>query len=88
MLLPSCDTECYFGLIPLILSGFAYTIFAGILWAVLPSVTSPKLIGTAYGICGATLNIGLAIVPTLGGYIHDQTLDYSHGFFWVILSNF
>lgn len=41
MLLPECETACYYELIPLILSGFGYTIYAAIIWAIVPSVTEP-----------------------------------------------
>ena len=87
MLLPECSEACYTELIPLILSGLGYALFAGVTWAIIPSVTDPKLMGTAFGIACSFLNIGLAVIPTLGGYIHDQTTHKMHGFFWVKLND-
>ena len=83
MVTPECETTCYYDLAPMIISGFAYGCFSGIQWALIPMVVEERIQGTAYGIASSVLNMSLAIVPTLGSWIHDQTLESKNGFFWV-----
>eukprot|EP00347_Sterkiella_histriomuscorum_P003991 403362165 len=82
MVLPVCSEACYYEIIPLVTSGLAYSIYAGILWALIPNVVSERIMGTAYGFCATSLNIGLSTIPTLGSYIHDQTIQKDFGYFW------
>lgn len=52
MLLKPCD-ECYTEVVPLVLIGLGYSIFAAALWAAIPYVVEPRTIGTAFGITTA-----------------------------------
>lgn len=45
------QTANYTFLIPLILLGFAYSIYAGALWSSVPYVVKPNTLGTAFGLC-------------------------------------
>jgi hypothetical protein len=46
-------TPNYTFLIPLIIIGFAYSIFAGALWSSIPYVVLPHTLGTAFGLASA-----------------------------------
>ncbi|CDW72975.1 major facilitator superfamily protein [Stylonychia lemnae] len=77
------NTVSYIELLPILIAGTAYSVFAGTIWSIIPSVAKEKQLGTAYGLGCTFLNIGLSLIPTLGSYLHDQTQnDESHGFFW------
>jgi len=69
----------------MIISGLAYGCFSGIQWAIIPMVVDDRVQGTAYGIASSVLNMSLSIVPSLGSWIHDITLESRNGFFWVRL---
>jgi MFS family permease len=47
------DSTNWTFLIPLILLGFAYSIYAGALWSSVPYVVKPNTLGTAFGLCTA-----------------------------------
>ncbi len=83
MVLPECEETCYSELAPLIIGGIAYSNFAGIICAFIPEVVDKSLLGTAYGIGMSMLNIALSTTPTIGAVIHDKTIDFMYGFFWV-----
>ena len=85
MLLPECKEVCYHGVIPLILSGFSQAIYGGCFYAILPDLIEARMTGTAFGIFSVVINLGWAVLPTIGDAIHDSTLNYKGGFFWVIL---
>lgn len=40
-------------LAPLIILGFAYSVYAGALWSSIPYVVKPNTLGTAFGLCTA-----------------------------------
>ena len=65
MLLPDCPAgeKCYYEVYPLILCGVGYSIYASVIWGSIPYTVEPKTVGTAYGICTAIQNIGLAYAP-------------------------
>ena len=84
MVFPECETTCYIGVIPLVLSGLSYSIFTATYWVIFPELVKPKMMGTAYGISATFYSVGNAFIPTIGNYIHDVTIDYRYGFFWVI----
>jgi hypothetical protein len=73
MQLPPCN-NCYTEILPLILTGFGYSIYAAALWGSIPYVVDAKTVGTAFGFCTAVQNAGLAIAPTIGSAIHDATI--------------
>lgn len=65
MVLPDCPTEspCYYEVIPLVMCGIGYSIYASVIWGSIPYTVEPRTVGTAYGICTAIQNIGLAYAP-------------------------
>jgi MFS family permease len=65
MLLPDCPAgeKCYYEVYPLVLCGVGYSIYASVIWGSIPYTVEPKTVGTAYGICTAIQNIGLAYAP-------------------------
>lgn len=46
-------TEHYTFLAPMIMMGFAYSIYAGALWSSIPYVVKANTIGSAFGLCTA-----------------------------------
>jgi hypothetical protein len=52
MLMPKCD-QCYNEVYPLVMLGFAYTVYASVIWGSIPYAVEPKNVGTAFGICTA-----------------------------------
>jgi len=67
----SYTTENWTFLIPLILLGFAYSVYAGALWSSVPYVVPAPQLGTAFGLCTAVQNIGLTIIPFVIGGVLD-----------------
>lgn len=53
MMLSPCEEACYSELVPLILVGIGYSIYAAALWASIPYVVEPRTVGTAFGFCTA-----------------------------------
>jgi hypothetical protein len=66
--LAQCD-RCYIGIVPMIMIGMAYSIYVSALWPMIPYVVKPQVVGTAYGLCTAIQNIGMAIGPSVIGSI-------------------
>jgi len=64
---------------PLVLVGLGYCIYGAAIWASIPYVVKPHTLGTAFGVTTAVQNGGMAIFPTIGGYIHDQTAKMKDG---------
>ena len=56
-------------LLPLILLGVAYSIYAGALWSSIPYVVPAPQLGTAFGLCTSVQNAGLSCVPYLIGTV-------------------
>ncbi|KAM3964851.1 lysosomal dipeptide transporter MFSD1 [Aphomia sociella] len=59
----------YFGVISL---GMSYSLLAAGLWPLVALIVPQNQLGTAYGICQAVQNLGLATVIILAGIIVDQ----------------
>jgi len=74
--LAPCD-QCYEGLVPLILMGIAYSIYAAALWPMIPIVIREESLGTAFGITLAIQNAGLAFGPNIVGLLKNLTDGYS-----------
>jgi hypothetical protein len=53
--------------VPLLLLGFAYAIYASALWPSIAMVIEPKYHATAYGIATSVQNLGLAVAPMVIG---------------------
>jgi len=66
----SCPNK-YFEVGPLILVGCGYSIYGAAIWASIPYVVKASTLGTAFGVTTAVQNGGMAIFPTIGGYIND-----------------
>ena len=85
LLLPSCPNEpCSIAILPIITVGIGYSILGASIWGAISDIVPLKNQGTAYGLSFAISNAGLALTPTIGGYIHDMTITTVYGFFWVI----
>ena len=52
MFIPDCD-QCYTEVLPLVLIGIGYSIYAAALWGSIPYVVEPRTMGTAFGFCTA-----------------------------------
>ena len=52
-------------LIPYVLLGVGYSVYACALWGSIPYVVPEKLLGSAFGLCTAIQNTGLTIVPLM-----------------------
>lgn len=77
LLMPDCE-QCIYSILPLILLGFGFSIYASVIWSSIPFVVIPKTIGTAFGLGFAIQNLGLALAPMIIGLILDDTDSYSY----------
>ena len=76
-------------LIPLILLGFAYSIYAGALWSSVPYVVKPHTLGTAFGLCTSVQNIGLTIIPlSVTASLTTTTIENDDGTETVLVDGF
>ena len=75
MLIPPTDpgNPQYLVLIPLILLGLGYSVYAAALWGCIPYTVPARLIGTAYGLTTAVQNIGLTISPLISSVCLNTT---------------
>ncbi|HPF34034.1 MAG TPA: MFS transporter [Candidatus Krumholzibacteria bacterium] len=62
---------------PLILLGAAFVLVPAAMWPAIPLVVKDEHTGTAFGLCTAVQNIGLALFPWLNGLLRDATEDYT-----------
>lgn len=65
MFLPDCPAgdQCYDEVIPLVLVGMGYSLYASVIWGSIPYVVEPRTVGTAFGIATAIQQIGQFIAP-------------------------
>lgn len=83
MFLPDgCPDASYMEIIPLVLIGVGFSVYAAALWPSIPYVVEARTVGTAFGVCTAMQNAGLAIGPTIGGAINEATKDIDFGYYW------
>eukprot|EP01017_Pseudomicrothorax_dubius_P028723 TRINITY_DN3432_c0_g2_i1.p1 TRINITY_DN3432_c0_g2~~TRINITY_DN3432_c0_g2_i1.p1 ORF type:complete len:404 (-),score=46.92 TRINITY_DN3432_c0_g2_i1:52-1263(-) len=70
-------------ILPLVLMGFAYSAFGGILGPLLTYVIHQRYFGSAYGLVTSFLNIGLSVSPIIIASIRASliTFDYVQIFF-------
>ncbi|CAI2364172.1 unnamed protein product [Moneuplotes crassus] len=68
-LIPASNDQniSYWGIAPVVLLGVTYSIYVSALWPMVPMVVEARVLGSAYGLCTALQNIGLAIGPTIVG---------------------
>jgi len=81
MMMPECN-QCYNEVLPLILTGIGYSIYASAIWGSVPYVVEKHTVGTAFGLATAIQNIGLVLAPTIVGAIKDKTRHIDHGYYW------
>lgn len=62
-------------LLPLIMVGFGYSIYASALWSSIPYIVKPQTIGSAFGLATSIQNIGLVIAPLITGILQNKTPD-------------
>ena len=82
MMAPECH-QCNNELYPLVMAGIGNSISAAAIWGSIPYVVSETVVGSAFGVTTAFINIFLCIATTLVGEIKDRTLEIDQGFFWV-----
>jgi MFS family permease len=75
--LPDYTEPSYMCLLPQIMLGIGYSIYAAALWGSIPYTCIPRTVGTAYGLTTAVQNIGLLLAPLLTGWIQDNTTGYT-----------
>jgi len=69
-------------LLPIIGIGIAFSAYAAIIWPAVSLVVEEKANGTAYGFALSMQNLMLSIIPLVVGFVHDKTMDVSHGYYW------
>jgi len=72
---PYSDTPDWSCLVPLILVGFGYSIYASALWSSIPYIVPAKTIGSAFGLATSIQAIGLVISPAICGVLQGRTPD-------------
>ena len=64
-------------LVPLVLLGLSYTIYAVVLWGSLPYMVEARVLGTAFGICTTFQNLGTVIAPpVLAYFLGEKTKSF------------
>jgi len=69
----------------LMIIGLFHATFAAMFWSSIPRVLGTKSTGLAYGIAIMLQNMVQSSVPVMLGYIHDNTLEINHGYFWSLV---
>ena len=86
--MPSCE-ECYEGLLPLILIGISYSIYAAALWPMIPIVVKEEYLGTAFGVAIAIQNAGWGFGPNIVGLLQSYDPSYNSTLiFFMLVSTF
>lgn len=72
--------------VALAMIGCAYSVLAAAIWPSISYVVPKQALGSAYGLTTSIQNMGLAVVPLLVGYIHDNSGSwvYVETFFFFI----
>ena len=52
MFIPKCN-KCYNEMVPLVLSGIGYAIYATVIWGSIPYTVPPEAVGSAFGLVTA-----------------------------------
>lgn len=81
LFMPDCQ-ECGLSIVPLILLGISYSVYAVAQWGSLPYIVEARTLGTAFGIVNVFENIGTVLAPPILGLIQENT-EKDHGYFWV-----
>jgi len=72
---PYTTTPDYICLLPLIIVGFGYSIYASALWSSIPYIVPARTIGSAFGLATAIQNCGLVVAPFIVGILEGITPD-------------
>jgi len=72
-LCPYTSEPNYTCLLPLILVGFGYSIYASALWSSIPYIVPARTIGSAFGLATSIQAIGLVISPAISGILQGRT---------------
>ncbi|KAL4501214.1 hypothetical protein ABPG73_013952 [Tetrahymena malaccensis] len=103
LVVPQSDTASttgytsYYFIIPFILFGIFYSLYAAVLWPCVPLVCESKIVGTAFGITNCIQNGGLAVAPLItaaiisnttkdNGYFYDQIFFICIGLVCVVIN--
>ena len=70
--LPNYTEPNYICLVPLILVGFGYSIYASALWSSIPYLVVPRTIGSAFGLVTSLQACGLVFAPFVVGKLEDR----------------
>lgn len=60
-------------LLPLIMVGFGYSIYAAALWSSIPYIVPPRTIGSAFGLATSIQASGLVFAPLIVGQLENAT---------------
>jgi len=77
--------KSYWGVVPIVLMGLTYSIYVSALWPMVALVVKPQVVGSAYGMCTAIQNIGLALGPLMVGGLTFSNKGSSK-YLWVNIS--
>ena len=79
-------TDCnkYIVILPLVLIGLFYAIWATMFFPCVALIVKEKTVGTAFGINNSLENLNLSVSPLIFGVIHDKT-QMKSGYFWSII---
>lgn len=72
-LCPYTTEPNYICLLPLIIVGFGYSIYASALWSSIPYIVPARTIGSAFGLATSIQAIGLVIAPLIVGVLENRT---------------
>lgn len=72
-------------ILPLILIGLFYAIYATMLFPCIALSVKKKTVGTAFGLNNSIENLNLSIAPLIFGLIHDNTTNKREGYFWAVM---
>lgn len=65
-------------LVPLVLLGITYSVFASTIWPTVSLICSMRLVGAAYGVMTSLQNLGLSIFPMLIAAIFASQNNYEN----------
>ena len=71
----------FYPVLPLILLGVTYSLFAAVIWPSISIVVNQNDIGFAYGVTTALQNMGMAVNPVIVAGI----LIYSNNYYWCLM---
>jgi nitrate/nitrite transporter NarK len=87
LMMPNCH-RCYEGVLPMVLLGVAYSIYAAALWPMIPIVIKEEYLGTAFGILLAIQNAGLGFGPNVVGLLQGMSGGYEPVMIFFLMFSF